>query len=120
MMSELGCSVEISYTYMLGPRLILMIQTCVYIHLLGAGDSLHCLFLLILILGSNDLYEMLILLYTVIFHISWCRFMIVVCFSLSLASLFTLYIYSLTEYYIILTPLCLCGLQVEVAGKRRD
>ena len=38
---------------------------------------------------------------------------------LLLALFFTLYIHSLTEYFIILTPLCfVCGLQVEDTSKR--
>ena len=74
------------------------------------GISYVVFFLLILILSSCDLSEMLILLHTIMFHVNWCRFMIVLCFSLSLASLFTLYIYSLTKYFIILTPLCFHGL----------
>ena len=61
MISEPGYSVEIPYTYMLRPRLILMIQTYLYIYLLCIGDSLCFTFLVILILSSYDMFEMLII-----------------------------------------------------------
>ena len=79
---------------------------------------MYFIFLLILILV--DIPTLIIDYHygTVMFHVSWCRFMIVL-FGLSLALLITLYVYSLTEYFIILTPLYFVyGLQVEDTGKR--